>query len=179
MSENPREKQERDPLLLMPREEAFMEILRLLHRRWRLSILAPMAYLLSGLIIQKFAFQTNDMAEGLGIFSTAESQALRWLGLILVGGIGFALWKLLQQQYADLALHGDHPRAFLVRAKRHQLFQLALCDAVNLPGIALFLFAGDEVALLLFALASLILFLIALPSGKKLGIAMFRSGRSI
>ena len=156
-----------------------MEILSLLHGRWRLSILAPLAYLVSGALIQKLLFQPNDMPDGLGVFSAPEAEVIRWLGFLLTGALAAVIWTLLHRQTTDLAQFGDQPRAFLNRAKQHQLLHLALCDVVNLPGIGLFIFAGDTVALLLFALASLLLFLLALPSGKNLGVAMFRQGRPI
>jgi hypothetical protein len=158
----------------MAPEQAFQEIMRRLHSRWRLIIMLPLIYIFGGILVQRFHFQPDRGGEG---FLPLDEEV--YLVALFVGGaFAVGLWRLLalteRRQLLELTTLRSDPNAFLRRAREQQMMRFALCDIAAAPGILLFLLEGDLFPLMAFVVISLVLYLRVIPSGRKLGEAMFR-----
>jgi hypothetical protein len=162
----------------MPREEAFMAIMRSLHLRWRIAIALPLVYLGVGAAIAHTIFSPANGKPGFAPLDESLFTSLCLLGGFLIGALWVLLVRALASQLESLGAARESPERFLAEARRHQLAQFALCDLAASIGIVLFLIQGDIAALLAFCLASEILYLRAFPSDLRLGEAMFRSTRA-
>lgn len=157
----------------LPIEEAFMRIMNRLHGRWRAIIFLPITYLLLGLLISQFYFE----AERGGAGFLPLSDGTRTIVLFVGGAWVVFLWllasRLRMRETVALAEISEKPNDFLGRALEHQWIQFAVCDAVALPGIILFLLDNDLFGLFAFVMISSVFYLRTMPSAKRLGLAMF------
>lgn len=159
----------------LPPEEAFMVILHRLHNRWRLAILLPLLYVMTGIALQRYAFAPGWK----GLFVAGDEWMLA--GLFIGGSSVAILWQLLGQMNrreldALAGARGDADQ-FLKLAKDHQMLQFLICDIVSFPGIILFFMTGDLFLLVIFAVLSMLFYLRSFPSDRRLGEVMFRPER--
>lgn len=152
-----------------------MAILDRLHARWRLAIMVPLGYMMVGMVVWKWAFP-----DGRGLLPLGEGPRL-----VLLFGAGLSvafLWllllKLTQRQYGILAEARSDPNNFLRAARNAQLRQFMVCDLAASPGIVFFLLDADIFLLGAFSASSLVFYLRAIPSGRRLGEALLLAGRS-
>lgn len=151
-----------------PLEQEFMDLLRTLHHRWRLASACPFLYLAGALILHRHA--------GVKGWFAGESSA-RFV--LLLASVSLAIFLFVRlailrgEYYERLRQHAMRPRPFSEAARTLQLRQYMLADFVALPGVILFLLFSDAFALIGFCLASLIAYLLLIPSGRRLGESFF------
>ncbi|HMX61743.1 MAG TPA: hypothetical protein PKD58_01600 [Candidatus Sumerlaeota bacterium] len=154
----------------MPREEAFMVILRALHQRWRLAVAIPLLYMIAGVLVQAYLFKHNG-----GLMEV--SRTLLLVMIFLGGAFSVLLWHLLtalfRRQQASLAEAAGSIDSFAGAAFRQQKIQFITCDLAALPGIVIFLCTGDLFHLVMFIVISMFFYLRCFPSGRKLGEPLF------
>lgn len=157
----------------LPQEEAFMEILHQLHKRWRLVICVPLIYLLLGLLISQFYFQPERGGDGFYPLGQEATMAVWMIGGVYVVFLYYLLDRLKKRQGFILSEYGNDPNRFLAKAKESQMAQFFVCDLAAMPGILLFLLNGGLFHLFVFIVISSFFYLYALPNGRILGQAMF------
>lgn len=155
----------------LPPEEKLTTMIRGLHRAWRLATLIPMVYLLAGLALQSYWFTSGE-----GLMPLSEGSKM-----LLVGGgalLAVTLWALYNRLEArhllTLKETRDDAEGFYQLASEQQLQRFILCDLASMPGIVVFLFDLDAAALMAFCLISMVFYLRAMPSERKIGTAFLR-----
>ncbi|CAN5272524.1 hypothetical protein BH09SUM1_BH09SUM1_05310 [soil metagenome] len=155
----------------LPPEEFLRHVLEALHLRWRIAVLIPAIYLAGALAIQRTNFPGPA---GLAPVSETASIVFTLFGAAIVG----VLWKLLTAmrwvQLKELSLLSSDRAAFLAEAKSQLIRQLSLCDLAASPGLILFITQGSFAALAVFLIASMAMYLRAMPSERRIGEALLR-----
>jgi len=157
-----------------PREEAMAQTLASLHRHWRLATCLPAVYLLGAVLLQRFYFLPELGGRGLMPIPQDVEVAALFVGAVVVVLLHRLLVTLRDMHLAKLAAVAHDAKEFRARARSQQYLQFSICDFACAPGVTLFLLQGTILPMAVFLMASLFFYLTILPSGRKLGEAMFR-----